>query len=134
MKFVSFNSNTTGVTCGEGTANPFGAPVFIPVFSRVRVAGSLVFCVVFCRSLFVYSFVLFLLACLFTLITLLYFKNVLEMWNITIPIHSVGIYSSENMSSWNINIIVTTMWQNVPYFCLLEIVMDISLVCFILLT
>ena len=53
MNFVSFNSYTTGVTCGEGTANPFGAPAFIPVLSRVRVARSLVFCVVFCRSLFV---------------------------------------------------------------------------------
>ena len=32
-----------------------------PVFSGVRVAQSLVFCVMFCRSLFVCSFVLFLL-------------------------------------------------------------------------
>jgi len=31
MMFVSFNNNTMGVTCGEGTANPFGAPVFIPL-------------------------------------------------------------------------------------------------------
>ena len=30
MKFVSFNSNTTGVTCRAGTTNPSGAPDFTP--------------------------------------------------------------------------------------------------------
>jgi hypothetical protein len=34
-----------------GTANPSGAPEFIPDFSGVRVTQSLVFCVVFCSSL-----------------------------------------------------------------------------------
>ena len=40
-----------------GTAYPSGAPEFIPDFSGVRVAQSLVFCVVFCRpmSFFVVS-------------------------------------------------------------------------------
>ena len=49
MVFVSLNSNTTGVTCVAGTAT-------LPehsVFSGVRVARSLVFCVMFCRSLLV---------------------------------------------------------------------------------
>jgi len=32
MKFVSSNSNMTGVTCGAGTANPYGAHEFIPRF------------------------------------------------------------------------------------------------------
>ena len=32
----------------------FGAPEFIPAFSTFRVAQSLVFCVVFCRSLFLF--------------------------------------------------------------------------------
>ena len=53
MMFASFNSNTTGVTCGAETANPPGAHEFIPVFSGVPVAPFLVFCVMFCISLFV---------------------------------------------------------------------------------
>jgi len=53
IRLVSFNSNTTGVTCGAGTANRSGAPEFIPVFNGVRVARSLVFFVMLCRSLFV---------------------------------------------------------------------------------
>ena len=49
LMFVSFNSNTIGVTWGARTANPSGSP---QVFSGVHVARSLVFYVVFCRSLF----------------------------------------------------------------------------------
>ena len=45
--------NTKGVTSGAGTANPSGEPDFTPVFSGVGVTRSLVFCVMFCRSLFV---------------------------------------------------------------------------------
>jgi hypothetical protein len=52
-----------GATSGTGTALPTGAPELTPVFSGVRVARSLVFCIVFCRSLFV-LFVLFLLVIL----------------------------------------------------------------------
>jgi hypothetical protein len=33
MMFVTFNSNTTGVTCGAGTAYPSGTPEFTPDFS-----------------------------------------------------------------------------------------------------
>jgi len=40
-------SNTTGATCGAGTAYPSGAPEFTHGFSVVRVARSLVFCVMF---------------------------------------------------------------------------------------
>ena len=32
IRLVSFNSNTTGVTCGAGTANRSRAPVFTPGF------------------------------------------------------------------------------------------------------
>ena len=32
IMFVSFNSNTTGVTCGAGFANPSGAHEFTPRF------------------------------------------------------------------------------------------------------
>ena len=53
MMFVSFNINTTGVTSGAGTAYPARTPEFTPVFSGIRDAQSLVFCVMFCRSLFV---------------------------------------------------------------------------------
>jgi hypothetical protein len=38
MMFLSFNSNTTGVTFVAGTAYPSRAPGFTTVFNRVRVA------------------------------------------------------------------------------------------------
>ena len=50
MMFVTFNSNTTGVTCGAGTAYPSGTPEFTPDFSGICAAQHLVFCVVFCRT------------------------------------------------------------------------------------
>jgi len=40
-------SNRTGATSGAGGAYPSGALVFTPDFSGVRVARSLLFCVVF---------------------------------------------------------------------------------------
>ena len=46
-------SNTTGGTCWAGTAYPSRRPEFAPVFTGVRVARSVVFCVMLCRSLFV---------------------------------------------------------------------------------
>ena len=49
--FVSYNSNTRNATSREGTVSV--APEFTSVFSGVRVALSFVFCVVFCRTLFV---------------------------------------------------------------------------------
>ena len=57
--FVSVNSNTMGVTRGAGTANTSGVLGFTPgLYLRgVRVAGSLVFCVMFCRSCCPFSFV-----------------------------------------------------------------------------
>jgi len=48
MMFVSFNSNTKGVTDGAETANPSGAHEFTSSFGGVRVARSLVFYVAFC--------------------------------------------------------------------------------------
>ena len=53
MMFVSFNSSTTGFTSGAGTTNPSGAHEFTTVFSGFCVSRPLVFCVVFCLSLFV---------------------------------------------------------------------------------
>ena len=47
----TMSSLTQIVTSGAGTANPAGTS---PVLSGVRVAQSLVFCVLFCRSLFVF--------------------------------------------------------------------------------
>jgi len=47
---VNNKSITTGATCGAGTAYPSSSP---PVFILVRVTPSLVFCLMFCRSLFV---------------------------------------------------------------------------------
>ena len=42
------------VISGAGTGNPSGRHEFTPCFSRVRVAQSLYFLFVFCRSLFVF--------------------------------------------------------------------------------
>jgi hypothetical protein len=53
-------SITTGATCGTGTTFPYGSPEFNPVISGVRVVRSLVFCVMFCRSL---SVLLFFFGC-----------------------------------------------------------------------
>ena len=44
---VCNESNTRGATSEAETANHFGTSEFAPVFSDVRVAQSLVFCVVF---------------------------------------------------------------------------------------
>ena len=61
MMFASFNSNTKGVTIGAGTSNQISSPIF----SGVSVAQSVVFCLMFCRSLFVLlSFFFWPLHCL----------------------------------------------------------------------
>ena len=58
-------SNTTGATCGVGTAYLSGVPEFTSGFSVVRLAQSLVFCVLFCRFFCVFlSFILLPLYCL----------------------------------------------------------------------
>ena len=51
---VCIKSNTTGATCETGTTYPSGVSEFTIVFLGVRVARFLVFCVMFCRSLFVF--------------------------------------------------------------------------------
>jgi hypothetical protein len=50
MMFVSHNSTMMGATSGEGTVHPSGEPDF----TSVCIAQSLVFFVLFCRSLFVF--------------------------------------------------------------------------------
>jgi hypothetical protein len=52
MIFVSFDSNTTGVTSGARTVEPSGSHVFTPVFNGVHVVQCFDFCVVFCPPLF----------------------------------------------------------------------------------
>ena len=48
--FLWFYSNTTVVTSGARSANlPENTPAFTPIFSGVRGAPYLLFCVVFCR-------------------------------------------------------------------------------------
>jgi hypothetical protein len=47
---VCHKTNMTGTT---GPVHPSGAPEFSIIFSGIRVARSLVFCEMFCRSLFV---------------------------------------------------------------------------------
>ena len=55
---VSFNSTMVDATSGAGAAYPSGAPEFSPVFSGFYVAYSLYYFVVFCRSLFVFFYLL----------------------------------------------------------------------------
>lgn len=52
---ISINCNTTGVTARTGIVYPSGAPGFIPFLSRVPVAQSIVYWVVFCKPLLVFS-------------------------------------------------------------------------------
>jgi hypothetical protein len=47
----SNKNNTMGGTSGAGTGYPIGSPEFIPLFNGVHITKSMVFCVVFCRSL-----------------------------------------------------------------------------------
>jgi hypothetical protein len=49
-------SSAMGATNGTGTAYQSGAHEFSPIFRGVRVAQFLVFCVVYCKSLFVFFF------------------------------------------------------------------------------
>ena len=87
MHLLYFEIYTTGATSRARTTPPSGTPEFIPVFIGVRVTRSLVFCVVFCRSLFVLflcplcclSFCLFPVWCLQTLHTKEVF-NVQQAW------------------------------------------------------
>ena len=65
-----------GTTSGAGISYPSVPHEFNPVFRGVRVAQSLVFCVVFCRSLFVIFFILtIVLSVLWLLVTLLVSSN-----------------------------------------------------------
>ena len=67
MIFVWVKSSTTDATSGTGTAFTPGAPGFASVFYGVCDFQSLVFCVMFCRSLF-FLFVLFFLAIVFSVV------------------------------------------------------------------
>jgi hypothetical protein len=53
VMFSTFTSNMTGVTSVARTVSRSEEGEFTPCFSGVRVTRSLVFCVVFCRLLFV---------------------------------------------------------------------------------
>jgi hypothetical protein len=64
MMFVSFNSNTTGTTSGQELLTLPEHMSSPPVLSRVLVAQSLVFCVVFCVKSFVSLSCFWSLCCL----------------------------------------------------------------------
>jgi len=80
-------SNTTDATNGAGTAYSSGAPHITSVFSGVRVARSLVFCVVvYCRSLFVLlSFFFCPLCCL----------SFFDLWIFITPLVSLKYFYAE---------------------------------------
>ena len=85
-----------------GIAYPSGAPGFIPIFSGVRVARSLVFCVMFRRSLFVrLSFYIWTLCCLSFDIRLLITPLVSS--------NSSCVFDSSSQFSWR-----RYWWENTP--------------------
>ena len=51
--FINITTRNMGAICRAGTAYPSWAPDFTPVFNGVHIARSLVFCEIFCRTLFV---------------------------------------------------------------------------------
>ena len=69
-------SNTTGVTCGAGTAYPAEVLEFTTGFNGVPDVRYLVFCVVFCRSLFVF--------CLFSFDHCIFCSSSICAWNLTL--------------------------------------------------
>ena len=54
--FLSFNSSMSGDTSVAGTTYASGTPEFTPVFCGVHFTRSLVFCGMFCISLYFLSF------------------------------------------------------------------------------
>jgi len=73
---MSSNSNTTSATQWAGTAHSSGATEFTPGFSGVRVVRLLVFCIMFCLSLFVLlTIVLSVLPRLRFLLTILVYSD-----------------------------------------------------------
>ena len=81
-----YKRNTTGATCGAETIYHSGEPEFNPDFSGVRVARSLVFCIMLCRSLFV----LYLLATALSVLYLL--ATALSVLRFTTSGYSSGIF------------------------------------------
>ena len=73
---VCNKSKTTSSISGARTAYPSGAHKLTPGFCGVRVAQSLVFCVVFCTSLFVLCYVCPSIYCFWDLQTFLYTSRV----------------------------------------------------------
>jgi len=101
MMFMPFNSNTMVVTSETGTANPSTAHEIILVFSWVRVTQSLVFCVMFCRSLFVllsfsirHCFVCSSLTYEFWL-PLWYLQTLLTLCTLNVPTITINLDHSE---------------------------------------
>ena len=92
---VCKKNSTTVATSRTGTVYPSGAPEFIPVVSEVRVAGSLVFCAMFCWSLFAclvffllaiaWSVLLWFTASDFSWVMLLIFNCNMKQWWSSIP-------------------------------------------------
>ena len=100
--------NKMGTTCGAGTAYPSGAPELTLCFSGSRAARSLVFCIIFCRSLFVFL----------TLHFLSFFDIRLR---ITASVSSNFFlqYKTTNVSkTGSISVADTTFWVSDPIRCL----------------
>ena len=78
-------SNTTGFKYGAGTAYPSGTPDHNPGFSGIRVARSLVLCVMFCRS--------FLAFCSLSIVLSVFLRFITSDY--TIGIFKLLVYSND---------------------------------------
>ena len=90
---VCDKSNTTGATCGAGTAYPSGAPDFTPGFSGACVTQSLVFCVmILVRCLSFCSFVVIVLSVLLRFTDYDYFIGIIK--HVLLQIFKTTIYKN----------------------------------------
>ena len=106
LKLSSFMTYHKFVT-GAGTAYPLEYPSSPPVFSAVSLARSLFFCVVFCRSLFVFLSFLFSPLC-FDL------QILIPLWNLQTLLGEKSLVF-DYLSASEIWPDKGSLWQEGPY-------------------
>ena len=107
---VCNKSNKTGATHWAGTAYPSAHPSS-PIFSGVRFAQSLVFCVMLCRSLFILlSFFVFSLYCMSFDLRLLITLLVSSIYVFWLPLWCLRFTPSDNpFGILDLRLLITTL-------------------------